>query len=242
MPLTDEERTTYSRQLALFGDEGQGRLKRGRVTIVGAGGLGTVSALYLAAAGMGTITVIDDDVIEARNLNRQIAYRASDRGRNKAAVLAERLRQLNPHITVTAVVDRISAASVKALITETDAIVDAVDDFSVRMCLNAHAVARSYPLFHGAVSAFYGQATTIIPGETPCLACIFPETPPSDETAVIGPTCGLIGSLQANDVIKFIIGNGDLIANRLAVWDGRTGDLDMMPVEKNPYCPVCGDA
>ena len=240
MSLTDEERITYSRQVMLFENEGQDRLKKGRVTIVGAGGLGTVSALYLAAAGIGGITIVDDDVIDASNLNRQIAYRAADKNRKKAVVLAERLRQLNPHIAVTAVVDRITAASVTALIGDTDGIVDAVDEFSVRMHLNSHAVARSCPLFHGAVSAFYGQVTTVIPGESPCLMCIFPETPPPGETAVIGPTCCLIGSLQANEVIKFITGSGHLITHRMAVWDGRTGDLDMMAVEKNPHCPVCG--
>jgi len=105
---------------------------------------------------------------------------------------------------------------------------------------NTFQTCRPKAVFYGSVSSICVQVTTVIPGEGSCLMCIFPETPPPDETAIIGPTCGLIGSLQANEVIKFITGSGDLITHRMAVWDGRTGDLDMMPVEKNPHCPVCG--
>lgn len=239
MTLSERERERYKRQILLFGKEGQEKLKKAHVFIAGAGGLGCPIAIYLAVAGIGTITIVDKDVVDQSNLNRQILHSDRDIGRKKTASAVEKLRLLNPDIAVHAIDTTIDEANVRDLVGKADGIVDAMDNFPTRYLLNTVAQEKKVPLFHGAIRGMYGQATTILPGKTPCLACIFPKAPPSEVFPVVGVTAGIIGMVQATEVIKYFTGSGELLANRLFIWDGMTAKAEEIAVEKNPCCSVC---
>lgn len=235
--LTEETRR-YARQIPLLGIEGQERLKGSGVLVAGAGGLGSASSCYLAAAGVGHIRIADSDAVEISNLNRQILHRIP--GIRKAISAEEALHSLNPTIEVEGVDICISESSIDDLLNEIDIIVDASDSFELRYILNSAALEHSLPLIHGAVSGFDGQVTTVIPGRTACLRCIFPRPPPRDSPPVIGATCGIIGSIQAMEVIKILTGLGEPLANRLLIWDGRCAQMDEISIERNERCPDCG--
>jgi adenylyltransferase/sulfurtransferase len=239
--LTDRERERYRRQILLFGEDGQERLKGAGIFIAGAGGLGSPVALYLAVAGVGTLTVVDSDVVDRTNLNRQILHHDRDIGEKKAISAEEKLQEINPDITVRAIDAHIGEANAGRLVGRADGIVDAMDNYPARYILNRVSLEKGIPLFHGAIRGMYGQATTIIPGKTPCLACIFPRAPPEEEFPVVGVTPGLIGMVQATEVLKYLLGKGDLLANRLFLWDGMQGQASEICVERNPCCEVCGD-
>ncbi len=239
--FSERELERYRRQMILFGDEGQERLKKAHVFIAGAGGLGSPVSLYLAVAGVGTITIVDRDVIEQTNLNRQILHNDGDVGKKKTVSAEEKLTAINPDITVRAIDATIDEGNAAQLVGKADGIVDAMDNYPTRYLLNEIAVRNSIPLFHGAIRGFYGQATTIIPGQTPCLACIFPRAPPQEVFPVVGVTPGVIGTVQATEVLKYFLKTGDLLANRLFIWDGLQAHAEELCVEKNPRCAVCGD-
>jgi molybdopterin-synthase adenylyltransferase len=239
MTLSERERERYKRQILLFGEEGQEKLKKAHIFIAGAGGLGCPIAIYLAVAGVGTITIVDKDVVDQSNLNRQILHSDRDIGRKKTASAVEKLRILNPDIAVHAIDTTIGESNVRDLVGQAGGIVDAMDNFPARYFLNTVSQEKNIPLFHGAICGMYGQATTIIPGKTPCFACIFPKAPPSEVFPVVGVTPGLIGMVQATEVIKYFTGSGDLLTNRLFVWDGMIAKADEIVVEKNPTCGVC---
>jgi molybdopterin/thiamine biosynthesis adenylyltransferase len=239
MTLSERERERYKRQILLFGEEGQEKLKKAHIFIAGAGGLGCPIAIYLAVAGVGTITIVDKDVVDQSNLNRQILHSDRDIGRKKTASAVEKLRILNPDIAVHAIDTTIGESNVRDLVGQAGGIVDAMDNFPTRYLLNTVSQEKNIPLFHGAIRGMYGQATTIIPGKTPCFACIFPKAPPSEVFPVVGVTPGLIGMVQATEVIKYFTGSGDLLTNRLFVWDGMIAKADEISVEKNPTCGVC---
>lgn len=236
--LTEGEERRYARQLPLLGIEGQERLKGAGVLIAGAGGLGSVSSYYLAAAGVGHIRIADSDVVDLSNLNRQILHRVP--GLRKALSAEEALRSLNPTIEVEGVDVCISESSIDYLLNDIDIIVDAMDSFEARYILNLAALEHALPLVHGAVSGFDGQVTTIIPGRTACLRCVFPKPPPRAAPPVIGATCGIIGSIQAMEAIKMLTGLGEPLASRLLIWDGRCAQMDEIPIERNERCPDCG--
>jgi adenylyltransferase/sulfurtransferase len=238
--LSERERERYKRQMLLFGDEGQERLKKAHIFIAGAGGLGSPVSLYLAVAGVGTITIVDMDVVDQSNLNRQILHSDRDIGRKKTVSAEEKLTTINPDITVHAIDVRIDESNATALVGKADGIVDAMDNYPIRYLLNDVAVKKNIPLFHGAIRGFYGQATTIIPGKTPCLKCIFPKAPPKEVFPVVGVTPGVIGTVQATEVIKYILKSGDLLTNRIFIWDGLAGRADEIYAERIPCCPVCG--
>jgi adenylyltransferase/sulfurtransferase len=238
--LTDRELERYRRQIALFGEEAQERLANARVVIVGAGGLGCPAALYLAAAGLSEIRLVDGDVVDRTNLNRQVLHGDRDVGRAKVESAAEKLRAQNPEITVVATHAAVDDGNAAALVGGADLIVDATDNFGVRYILNRAALSVGVPLIHGAVRGFDGQVTTIIPGRTACLECIFPVAPPESITPVVGTTPGIIGLVQANEAIKYITGTGDLLTNRLLVWDGRAATMTTLPVERQEDCSTCG--
>ncbi|CCJ37079.1 molybdopterin biosynthesis protein MoeB [Methanoculleus bourgensis MS2] len=239
--LTDLELERYRRQIALFGEEAQERLASARVVIAGAGGLGCPVALYLAAAGVGEIRLVDGDVVDRTNLNRQVLHGDRDIGRAKVESAAGKLRAQNPDVRVVATHATINEGNAAALADGADLIIDATDNFPVRYILNRVALQSGVPLIHGAVRGFDGQATTIIPGRTACLACIFPAPPPAEEVIpVVGTTPGIIGLVQANEAIKYITGTGDLLTNRLLVWDGRAAVMATLPVERQEDCRVCG--
>jgi molybdopterin/thiamine biosynthesis adenylyltransferase len=239
--LSDRERERYKRQILLFGEEGQERLSEAEVFIAGAGGLGSPVSIYLAVAGVGTLTVADPDVVDRTNLNRQVLHRDRDIGEKKVASAAEKIGELNPDITIRALDVRIGEENAARLVGRADGIVDCLDNYPARYLLNRVALAKGIPLFHGAIRGMYGQATTLIPGKTPCLACIFPKPPPEETFPVVGVTPGLIGMVQANEVLKYLLGTGELLAGRLFLWDGLAGQATEICVERNPACAACGD-
>ncbi|MDV2482151.1 HesA/MoeB/ThiF family protein [Methanoculleus sp. Wushi-C6] len=239
--LTDRELERYRRQIALFGEDAQERLKKARVVIVGAGGLGCPAALYLAAAGIGELRLVDGDVVDLTNLNRQVLHTDRDIGRAKVESAAEKLLAQNPDlraVSIRATVDEENATEIAG---GADLIIDAADNFRVRYTLNRVALHAGIPLIHGAVRGFDGQATTIVPGRTACLECIFPTPPPGESVIpVVGTTAGIIGLVQANEAIKYITGTGDLLTNRLLIWDGRAATMATLPVERQEECGACG--
>ena len=238
--FSQRELERYKRQMILFGDEGQERLRQAHIVIAGAGGLGSPVSLYLAVAGVGTITIIDMDVVDRTNLNRQILHYDRDTGRKKTASAEEKLRELNPDITVNAIDVKIDASNAAKLVGRADGIVDAMDNYPTRYLLNDVAIAKGIPFFHGAIRGFYGQATTVIPGTTPCLKCIFPKAPPEEVFPVVGVTPGIIGTIQANEVIRYLLGSGELLTGRLFIWDGMQARAEEIRVERNPACEACG--
>jgi adenylyltransferase/sulfurtransferase len=239
--LSERELERYKRQILLFGEEGQEQLKRAHIFVAGAGGLGSPVSLYLAVAGIGAITLVDNDVVELTNLNRQILHYDRDIGRKKTVSAEEKLREINPDITVKVIDITIDETDVDRLVGRADGIVDAMDNYPTRYLLNETAVRKKIPFFHGAVQGLYGQATTIIPGLTPCLTCIFPTAPPKEVFPVVGVTPGLIGMVQATEVLKYLLHDGRLLTNRLLIWDGLESHAEEIAVERNPACPVCGE-
>ena len=237
--FSERELERYKRQILLFGEEGQERLKKAHIFIAGAGGLGSPVSIYLAVAGVGTITIVDMDVVDLTNLNRQILHFDRDVGKKKTASAEEKLRELNPDIKINAIYVRIEESNAVKLIGKADGIVDAMDNYPTRYLLNDIAIAKKIPLFHGGIRGFYGQATTIIPGKTPCLKCIFPKAPPKEVFPVVGVTPGIIGTIQANEVIKYLLGSGDLLTGRLFIWDGMQAHSEEICVERNPACEAC---
>ena len=239
--LRDAEKTRYSRQIRLFGEAGQEKLKKTSVFIAGAGGLGSIVSIYMAAAGFGKIRIVDCDSVELSNLNRQILHGGQDVGRDKALSAYDTITRINPEVEVEALVETISEDNIDSLLQGCNLIMDAMDNFPTRYLLNRAALARKIPLFHGAISGYRGQATTIIPGITACLRCIFPRAPPAAIFPALGSTCGVIGSIQVTEAVKYVQGAGELLANRLLLWDGLAACLDEVACERNLGCMDCRD-
>lgn len=238
--LTKDEVKRYERQISIFGEEGQRKLKKAKVFIAGAGGLGSSISIYLTVAGIGKLRMVDNDIVALENLNRQILHRDNDIGKKKLESAEEKLKKMNFNVEVEVILETINIGNIDELVGDFDMIVDAMDNFAARYVLNKTALMRKIPLFHGAVHGFYGQATTIIPGKTACLRCIFPEVPPPTVPPVVGVTPGVVGCIQATEVIKYILGIGDLLENRLLMWDGLNAVMDEVLLEKNPRCEDCG--
>lgn len=239
--LSEQELQRYQRQILIFGEEGQERLKRSRVFIAGGGGLGCPVALYLAVAGVGCIDIVDRDVVEKTNLNRQVLHWEKDIGKPKVLSIEEKIREINPDIKVIARHETINENNVLELVRDTDIIVDALDNFSARYLLNRAALHNGIPLVHGAIRGFDGQVITIVPGKTACLKCVFPSAPPEEVFPVIGVTPGIIGTLQANEVLKCLLRMGELLEGRLLVWDGLNAKMDTFKVKRRDNCEACGD-
>jgi len=239
--LSDRDRDRYKRQILLFGEEGQERLKKAHIFIAGAGGLGSPVAYYLAVAGVGTITIVDMDVVDRTNLNRQILHTDRDIGKKKTVSAEEKLTAVNPDIRINAIDTRIGDDNAARLVGNAGGIVDAMDNYPTRYLLNRVALEKNIPLFHGAIRGFYGQATTIIPKKTPCLSCLFPKAPPQEIFPVVGATPGVIGTIQATEVIKYLTGSGDLLTGRILVWDGLAGRAEEIRAERISCCPACGE-
>jgi molybdopterin/thiamine biosynthesis adenylyltransferase len=237
--LTDSELSRYSRQIMLFGREGQERLKNATVFIAGAGGLGSIVAIYMAAAGFGRIRIADCDTVDVSNLNRQVLHGTGDVGRDKTESALQTLQEINPEIDVQARQEKIDEDSLKELLEGTDLIMDAMDNFETRYLLNQAALKRRIPLFHGAISGFHGQATTVVPGKSACLCCLFPRAPPPSTFPALGSTCGVIGSIQVNEALKFVLGRGELLTNRLLLWDGLNSCMDELACERRSACEHC---
>ena len=249
MKFTEEQIVRYSRHITLseVGSKGQKKISEGKVLIVGAGGLGSPAAYYLAAAGVGTICIIDDDVVDLSNLQRQILHTTGDIGRSKADSAGEKLTALNPNCKVIPRRERLTAGNALEIIKEYDAVVDGTDNFPTRFLINDACVMVKKPFFHGGILRFFGQALTVIPGQGPCYRCIFGGPPPPGaaptcaEAGVLGVLAGTIGVIQATEVLKYLLGLGDLLVGRLLTYDALSLQFSEIQVKKNPDCPVCGE-
>ena len=240
--LTPSERERYDRQIMIggIGEEGQEKLKRSRVAIAGAGGLGSPIAIYLTAAGVGMIRMIDHDQVTLSNLNRQILHWEEDIGRKKVDSGKTKLRNLNRAVEIEAIAETITEDNVFHLMDSCDVIVDAMDNLPTRYLLNRCAIEKNIPFFHGAVNGFEGRVMTVIPGETACLRCMYRGPVPQEKFPVIGVAPAIIGSIQATEVIKYLLGIGKLLINRLLIYDGLTVTFIECTVKKNPNCDHCG--
>ena len=243
MTFSEDEIERYARHLVLadVGGPGQQRLKAARVLIVGMGGVGGPAALYLAAAGVGTLGLVDDDTVSLSNLQRQIQFDTADVARSKVEVTARRLTALNPHVRVQTLAERLTDAAAGARIAGWDLVIDGTDDFETRMAVNAACVRAGVPLVSGALGAWSGQVA-VFEGR-PCYRCLVPEIPPDAETCarvgVVGALAGLIGSLSALEAIKRLTGAGDPLTGRLWIHDALTGRTRTVRITADPACPVC---
>jgi len=240
--LTTEERERYDRQIMIrgIGEEGQEKLKQAKVVVAGSGGLGSPASIYLAAAGVGTIRMIDHDRVELSNLNRQILHWDKDIGRNKVDSAAEKLSQLNRSVKIEAVEETIDEVNISRLVAGFDLIVDAMDNLPTRYLLNKAAIDNQIPFIHGAVYGLEGRVMTIIPGKTACLRCVYRGLIPEEKFPVIGVTPAVIGCIQATEVIKYIVGIGKLLTDRLLVYDGLNMKFTELVVKRDPNCEHCG--
>ena len=241
--LTAEEFERYDRQIIVpgFGKEGQEKLKKSKVFIAGAGGLGSPISIYLVAAGVGVVRIVDHDIIELSNLNRQVLHWDEDIGKKKVDSASAKLKRLNKDVKIEAIEETITGANVSQLTDGFDLIVDAMDNLPTRYILNRAAIEKNIPFFHGAVYGFEGRAMTIIPGQTACLGCVYRgRVPPKEKFPVVGVTPAVIGCIQATEVIKYIVGIGELLTNRLFVYDGLNLQFAEFKVKRDPDCEYCG--
>jgi len=239
--LSRDELERYDRQIMIkgLGEEGQEKLKRAKVFIAGAGGLGSPVSIYLTAVGVGTIRVVDHQRVELSNLNRQVLHWDEDIGKRKIDSALEKLGRLNQSVKLEATEETITEANVSQLVADYDLIVDAMDNLPARYILNKAALERNIPFFHGAVYGFEGRAMTIIPGQTACLRCLYRGVVPREKFPVIGVTPAVIGCIQATEVIKYIVGIGELLTNRLLTFDGLHMRFTEFKVKKDPSCEHC---
>jgi len=237
--LSQQELARYERQIMIpdWGEAGQEKLKQAKIMVAGAGGLGSAVLTCLAVAGVGRIRIIDGDRVDLSNLNRQTLHSDKDIGRKKVDSAKERLEALNEDIRIEAVGQTITEENVLDLVADFP-IVDALDNLPTRLLLNRVALRRNLPLFHGAVYGFEGRATTIIPGQTPCLRCLYQGVLPG-RIPVAGVTPAVIGCVQATEVIKYIIGIGELLTNRLLIYDGLSLRFSETKLRKDPDCAEC---
>lgn len=247
--LTPDQERRYARQLLLpeVGATGQRRLLEAKVLLVGAGGLGSPVALYLAAAGIGTIGIVDHDRVEASNLQRQVVHRTTDIGEPKVDSAARAVAALNPDTRVVRHDARLDGASAPGMLAGYDLVVDGTDNFETRYAINDAAVARRVPVVHASVYRWEGLVTTFVPFEGPCYRCLYPAPPPPElapdcEVAgVMGILPGLAGMLQATEALKLILGTGRSLARRLLLFDARSSTFEEVTVARDPACPTCGD-
>lgn len=244
MIFSEDDVERYARHLVLaeVGGPGQQALSRARVLIVGAGGVGAPAALYLAAAGVGTLGLVDDDAVALSNLQRQVLFSTDDVGRPKVGAAAARLAGLNPGVAVRTWRERLTSENSLRLIGEHDVVIDGTDDFATRHLVNAACVAAGKPLVSGALGRWDGQVG-VFTGR-PCYQCLTPEIPPDAETCarvgVVGALAGVIGSMTALEAIKLIVAAGEPLEGRLLIYDGLAGTSRTVRVAADPDCPVCG--
>jgi adenylyltransferase/sulfurtransferase len=246
--LTPEERLRYARQLVLseVGVDGQQRLKAAKVLIVGAGGLGSPTAMYLVAAGVGTVGLVDNDLVDVTNLQRQLLYDTRALGRPKLDVARDRLIDLNPHVRVVTHATWLSSSNALDIVRDYDIVVDGTDNFATRYLVNDACVLLGKPNVHGSVFQFDGQASVFATADGPCYRCLYPEPPPAGmvpscaEGGVLGVLPGLIGTIQATETLKLILGVGDTLAGRLLMIDALAMQTSFVRIARDPQCPACG--
>lgn len=240
--INNEDRKRYHSQLIIdkWGDEGQEKISHSRITLVGAGGLGSPTALYLAAAGIGHLRIIDKDRVELSNLNRQIIHEEPLIGMPKADSAGKRLAVLNSAVSIETLEAEFNDETAEALCEGTDILVDCLDSFSARRVLNRWAVKKKTPLIHAGIFGGGGQITVIPAGGKPCLECLFPQAPDQEDIPVVGAAAGILGSMEALEVIKLITGIGEPLTRRLLICNFLTADYQEIELRAYPDCPVCG--
>lgn len=248
--LTPAQRSRYSRHLLIpeVGVAGQQKLLDARVLLIGAGGLGSPASLYLAAAGIGTLGIVDADVVDDSNLQRQIVHSTERLGEPKVASAKRTIEALNPDVQVEAYEERLTSENVERILADRwDVIVDGTDNFPTRYLVNDASVWHDIPVVHGSIYRFEGQVTVFHPGNGPCYRCLYPTPPPPElapscaEGGVLGVLPGIVGSLQASEALKLVLGVGDTLAGRLLLFDALHTTFDEVTIRQNPACPVCGE-
>ena len=246
--LTSDQRDRYSRHLLLpeVGEKGQAALLDAKVLLLGAGGLGAPAALYLAAAGVGTLGLVDADVVDASNLQRQVIHNTKRIGKPKVDSAAETIRDLNPDVNVVTFQERLTSENIDRIFDQFDIIVDGCDNFPTRYLVNDASVMKKKPVVHGSIFRFDGQVTTFVPHEGPCYRCLYPEPPPPhlapscQEAGVLGVLPGIVGMIQATEAIKLILKKGEPLVGRLLTYDSLHMSFRTLKLRKDPNCPMCG--
>ena len=246
--LTPEQRDRYARHTLLpeVGVDGQVKLLEAKVLLLGAGGLGAPTALYLAAAGIGTIGLVDDDVVDASNLQRQVIHKTSTVGKSKTSSAREAIEDLNPDVEVVEYNFRLNAENILDVIGDYDIIVDGADNFPTRYLLNDASVRLKKPVVSASILSFDGQISTFMPYEGPCYRCLYPTPPPPEmapscsENGVLGVMAGMMGLLQANEVMKLVLGIGEPLIGRLLLYEALGTRFTELKVRRDPDCPICG--
>jgi molybdopterin/thiamine biosynthesis adenylyltransferase/rhodanese-related sulfurtransferase len=248
--LGEQQRRRYSRHLLIpeVGEEGQLKLLESRILLIGAGGLGSPASLYLAAAGVGTLGIVDDDAVDETNLQRQIVHSTDRLGDSKAESAKRTIEALNPDVSVTTYRERLTSENVDRILGDGwDLIVDGTDNFPTRYLVNDASVWHDIPVVHGSIYRFEGQISVFKPDEGPCYRCLFPQPPPPElapscaEGGVLGVLPGIIGSLQASEALKLALGIGETLAGRLLLFDALSTEFSEVTLRRDPNCPVCGE-
>ncbi|RKG62964.1 molybdopterin-synthase adenylyltransferase MoeB [Corallococcus sp. CA054B] len=245
--LSAEQKERYRRHLILpeVGEEGQAKLLKSKVLLLGAGGLGSPAALYLAAAGVGTLGVVDADVVDLSNLQRQVLHTLERRGQPKVQSAKAAMEAINPDVKVVPFQERLTTANVERILADFDLVLDGGDNFPTRYLLNDACVLMGKPNIHGSVFRFEGQVTTFLPGQGPCYRCLYPAPPPPElapscaEAGVLGVLPGLIGMLQATEALKLLLGVGESLEGRLLTFDALGTRFQELKLRRDPECPVC---
>lgn len=245
--FNEEELQRYSRHILLqdVGPEGQEKLRRARVLVVGAGGLGSPAILYLAAAGVGTIGIVDGDNVDLSNLGRQIIHHTADVGRPKVLSAKEKANALNPHVAVHTYHEFLEASNALRVLSDYDFIIDGTDNFAVKFLINDACVLLGKPFSHGGILRFEGQTFTHLPG-TACYRCLFDAPPPAGavptcaQAGVLGAIAGMLGTIQAAEALKYFTGVGELLTNKLLTFNAKTMDFRKISVKRRESCPLCG--
>ncbi len=246
--LSKDQIERYGRQIIIdeIGAEGQEKLFQSKIFIIGAGGLGSPVAIYLASAGVGTIGIADSDNVELSNLQRQVIHFTSDINRSKVDSAQDKISQMNPDVHVSTCCERISAQNIEELIVDYDFIIDCTDNFPAKFLINDACVLNQKPFSHAGVLKFQGQTFTYVPGNA-CYRCLFGEPPPegdvpsTSEQGVVGITPGIVGTIQAAEALRYVLGVGDLLINRVLTIDGLTMDFRILKIKQDKNCPICGE-
>ncbi len=247
--FTEEQLERYNRQIIIkdVGVEGQVKIMNGKVLIIGIGGLGSAAALYLAAAGVGTIGIVDSDTVELSNLQRQVIHFTKDLNTSKVASAAKKMQALNPDVAVKTHTVFINAANIRQIIQGYDFVIDGTDSFAAKFLINDACVMEGIPYSHGGVLRFNGQTMTVVPAKSTCLRCVFEEPPPAGavptgaQAGILGAVAGMLGTIQTAEALKFLIGRGSLLTNSMLFFDVFKMDFVKHKLEKNKACALCGE-
>lgn len=248
--LSDPEKERYNRQIVMpdMGDEGQRKIAAASVLVIGIGGLGSPAAFYLAAAGIGRLGLVDNDIVDLSNLQRQILHATPDLGRPKVVSASEKLKALNPSITLEPQQVAIRAENIRSVIRGYDFVVSATDNFKSKYLINDACLLENIPFSHGGVVRTHGQTLTVLPRESACFRCIFEEPPapgsvmPASQAGILGSVAGMLGTIQATEVLKYIVGFGELLTDVMLSVNAGSMDIQKIRLSRNRQCPVCGDS